>query len=178
MVLLSALRKLRKSSDRDLKLLLLGLDNAGKTTILKLVANEDPIVTPTQGVNVKSVQKDGFKMTIIDVGGQKNLRPFWRNYFDGTDVLVYVVDSHDTKRLQESADCFLDCLDESKLDKVPVLVLANKQDLKGGASVDQIKKSFDLADLTERQWTLLPSSAVGSGKGIQEGFEWAVKHAK
>ncbi|XP_075259560.1 uncharacterized protein LOC142351438 [Convolutriloba macropyga] len=178
MGLLEALRKLHKHKEKQLKILFLGLDNAGKTTILKIITNEEPIVVPTQGVNVKLVEKDGVKMTIIDVGGKKNLRPYWRNYFEGTDVLVYVVDVTDTKRLEESATAFLDALEESKLEGVPVLIFANKKDLKGGVSENQIKRSFEVEDLTDREWKVQMSSAAGKGDGIQEGMEWAVKNAK
>lgn len=50
---------------------------------------------PTQGFNIKSVVKDGFKLNVWDVGGQREIRPYWRNYFDNTDALVYVIDSAD-----------------------------------------------------------------------------------
>lgn len=88
--LLSILRKLKSSPEKELRLLLLGLDNAGKTTLLKALASEDVThITPTQGFNIKSVQSDGFKLNVWDIGGQRNIRPYWRNYFDNTDVLVY-----------------------------------------------------------------------------------------
>ena len=93
--LLSLLRKLRKS-DKEARILVLGLDNAGKTTIVKKMSDEDITHTmPTQGFNIKSVQKDGFKLNVWDVGGQREIRPYWRNYFDNTDALVYVIDSAD-----------------------------------------------------------------------------------
>lgn len=69
--------------------MLLGLDNAGKTTLLKKLASEDITqTTPTQGFNIKSVQSDGFKLNVWDIGGQRKIRPYWRNYFENTDVLV------------------------------------------------------------------------------------------
>ena len=83
--------------------MLLGLDNAGKTTILKTLASEDiSTITPTQGFNIKSVQSEGFKLNVWDIGGQRKIRPYWRNYFDNTDVLIYVIDSADTKRFEET----------------------------------------------------------------------------
>ena len=64
-------------------------DNAGKTTILKTLASEDVThITPTQGFNIKSVQSEGFKLNVWDIGGQRKIRPYWRNYFENTDVLV------------------------------------------------------------------------------------------
>lgn len=87
--LLSILRKLKSSPDKELRLLLLGLDNAGKTTLLKSLASEDIAhITPTQGFNIKSVQSEGFRLNVWDIGGQRKIRPYWRNYFENTDVLV------------------------------------------------------------------------------------------
>jgi len=177
MGLLSSLRKLNKHKDRDLRILFLGLNKAGKTSILKLVTNDDPVTSTTQGVNVKVLQKEGLMMTIIDVAGQKDMRAYWRNYFDGTDVLVFVVDASDTKRLEEATAAFFDALEESKLNKVPVLILANKKDQKGAISEAQVKRSFEVEDLTDREWKVQMSSAVGKGDGIQEGLEWTLKHS-
>ena len=117
MGLLSLLKSLRKSEPKDCRILLLGmfnkksifltmvqgLDNAGKTTILKQLSSEDITqVTPTQGFNIKSVNTSGFKLNVWDIGGQRRLRPYWANYFENTDVLIFVVDSADSKRLQEA----------------------------------------------------------------------------
>jgi len=83
--------------------LVLGLDNAGKTTILKALANEDITqIQPTKGFNIKNLSHEGFKLNVWDVGGQISLRPYWPNYFEYRDALVYVIDSSDPKRLQES----------------------------------------------------------------------------
>merc|ERR1711988_1413025 len=88
MGLLSLLRSLR-AKDKEARILMLGLDNAGKTTILKKLGDEDcSTVQPTQGSNIKSLLSDGFKLNVWDIGGQKTIRPYWRNYFDNTDVLV------------------------------------------------------------------------------------------
>ncbi len=70
----------------------LGLDNSGKTTILKKLSDEEiDHIMPTQGFNIKSLMRDGFKLNVWDIGGQKSIRPFWRNYFDQADALVYVI---------------------------------------------------------------------------------------
>lgn len=82
---------MRQAPEKELRLLLLGLDNAGKTTILKVLASEDiNHVTPTAGFNIKSVISDGFKLNVWDIGGQRKIRPYWKNYFENTDVLVGV----------------------------------------------------------------------------------------
>merc|ERR1719210_998465 len=96
------LRKV-KQQEKEMRILLLGLDNAGKTTILKKF-NGEPIdtVSPTLGFNIKTLDYKGYKLNIWDVGGQKTIRSYWRNYFEQTDGFVWVVDSTDTERL---ADC-------------------------------------------------------------------------
>ncbi|KAI5714215.1 hypothetical protein M8J76_013061 [Diaphorina citri] len=97
--LLAILKKLRSSPEKELRILLLGLDNAGKTTILKTLASEDiSHITPTQGFNIKSVQSEGFKLNVWDIGGQRKIRPYWRNYFDNTDILEILVQSNLDKR--------------------------------------------------------------------------------
>eukprot|EP00178_Gracilaria_changii_P001598 TRINITY_DN1221_c0_g1_i1.p1 TRINITY_DN1221_c0_g1~~TRINITY_DN1221_c0_g1_i1.p1 ORF type:complete len:107 (-),score=7.60 TRINITY_DN1221_c0_g1_i1:241-561(-) len=99
--LIGILRNLRKNKKEELRILVLGLDNAGKTTILKSLSNEDiSTITPTQGFNIKNLTHDKFKLNVWDIGGQKALREYWGNYFTNTDALVYVIDSADTKRVK------------------------------------------------------------------------------
>merc|ERR1712117_680580 len=103
MGLLSILRKMKKD-EKEARILMLGLDNGGKTTILKVLAGEENINTqPTQGFNVKQVLQEGFKLNVWDIGGQKTIRPYWSNYFESSNALVYVIDSSDTRRLEESS---------------------------------------------------------------------------
>eukprot|EP00434_Breviolum_minutum_P004567 symbB.v1.2.004030.t1/scaffold227.1/size261201/16 len=115
MGLIGLLKKMKKD-DAEARILVLGLDNAGKTTILKTLTSEDITHTmPTQGFNIKSIVQDGFKLNVWDIGGQEAIRPYWSNYFEGTDGLVYVVDSSDTRRLQESSQELRALLGEEKL---------------------------------------------------------------
>ena len=101
MGLLSILRKI-KQEEKELRILILGLDNAGKTTICKKFMGEDTSeIAPTLGFNIKTVEHKGYNLNIWDVGGQKSLRSYWRNYFETTDGLVWVVDSADKRRLQD-----------------------------------------------------------------------------
>lgn len=86
-----------------MKILLLGLDNAGKTTILKTISGENlKQISPTKGFNVKLIEKEGLKFTFWDLGGQETIRHVWEKYFEGNDALVYVIDSSDTYRLEET----------------------------------------------------------------------------
>ena len=102
--LLKILRGLRKS-EKEARILVLGLDNSGKTTILRSLSDEGhEDIAPTQGFNIKALSTEGFKLNVWDIGGQKAIRPYWANYYEGTDGLVYVVDSSDDERLEESTE--------------------------------------------------------------------------
>jgi ADP-ribosylation factor-like protein 2 len=98
MGLLKILRKLKRKT-KEMRVLVLGLDNAGKTTFLKKLNGEDTsTVSPTLGFNITTFEHGPFRVTFWDVGGQKSLRTFWRNYFEETDGLIWVVDSADEAR--------------------------------------------------------------------------------
>lgn len=107
MGLLDLLRKLKKN-DKEAKILILGLDNAGKTTLLKLLSSDTPstVEEPTKGFNVKTILKESFKLNVWDIGGQMELRKYWENYYDNTDGLIFVVDSSDDYRITETNDVF------------------------------------------------------------------------
>lgn len=174
MGLLTLLRKLKKT-DQEARLLVLGLDNSGKTTILKKLSDEDiSHIMPTQGFNIKSLMHEGFKLNVWDIGGQKSIRPYWRNYYDQTDALVYVIDSADSRRLEETGVELQQLLDEEKLSSVPVLIMANKQDLLNAASAAEISTSLNLNAIRERNWNILPCSAK-TGEGLQDAMEWIVE---
>ncbi|XP_076056727.1 ADP-ribosylation factor-like protein 3 [Oratosquilla oratoria] len=178
MGLLSLLRKLKATPDRELRILLLGLDNAGKTTLLKKLASEDIThITPTQGFNIKSVQSDGFKLNVWDIGGQRKIRPYWRNYFENTDVLIYVIDSGDRKRFEETGQELGEILGEEKLAGVPVLIFANKQDLFNAAPASEIAEGLRLHTIRDRMWQIQPCSAT-NGEGVKDGLDWVCKNIK
>jgi len=85
---------------RDMRILMVGLDAAGKTTILyKLKLGEIVTTIPTIGFNVETVEYKNISFTVWDVGGQDKIRPLWRHYFQNTDGLIFVVDSNDRERI-------------------------------------------------------------------------------
>lgn len=167
--------RLRGQSDQEARLLVLGLDNSGKTTILKKLSDEDIThIMPTQGFNIKSLMRDGFKLNVWDIGGQKSIRPYWRNYYDQTDALIYVIDSADRRRMDEAGVELTQLLDEERLSHVPLLVMANKQDLLNALSEEEISVELGLNELRDRIWQILPCSAK-TGDGLQEAMEWIVE---
>ena len=173
MGLLNLLRSMKRD-EREARILVLGLDNAGKTTILKALSEEDIThIMPTQGFNIKSLVQEGFKLNVWDIGGQSTIRPYWRNYFDHTDALVYVVDSADKKRFEEARAELGSLINEEKLANVPCLVFANKVDLLQAAPIEDIVSMMNLGEITNRNWTIQACSAK-SGEGLQEGMEWTI----
>lgn len=156
--------------------MVLGLDNAGKTTILKTLSEEDiSHIMPTQGFNIKSLVHEGFKLNVWDIGGQKTIRPYWSNYFESSDCLIYVIDSSDRRRLQESGGELNELLLEDKLANIPLLIFANKQDLLQAVPSDEISEMLSLHNIRDRTWTIQACSAK-VGEGLQEGMEWVVSN--
>ena len=167
------LRSIRNRAKRENvpRILILGLDNAGKTTILKKLSDEDPQQNegPTQGFNLKSLNLSGRNANLCDLGGQRSYREFWSNYYDSTDCLVFVVDSTDARRMEETLTTFNEVLEH--LPKQPVLVFANKQDLATAKSAAAIAEVLELVEHRERKWHIQGCSAK-TGEGLEEGITW------
>ncbi len=109
------------------------------------------------------------------MGGQKSIRSYWRNYFEQTDGLVWVVDSADRPdRFQDCRNELLALLQEERLAGASLLILANKQDLPSALSLDQIKEVLELDAIKTHHWMVLPCSAV-TGKNVVEGMDWMVQ---
>ena len=117
---------------------------------------------------------DGFKLNVWDIGGQKAIRPYWRNYFEQTDAMVYVIDSADRKRIEETGLELADLLEEDKLSGVPVIVLANKQDLVTALSPDEVADGLNLYSIRDRPWQIQACSTK-TGEVLQDVMEWLVK---
>ncbi|KAI3351807.1 hypothetical protein L3Q82_020635, partial [Scortum barcoo] len=165
--LLSVIEKLKGSTEQEVRIVLLGLDNAGKTTLLKSLASEDVnTITPTQGFNIKSVASHGMKLNVWDIGGQRKIRPFWKKYLENTDLLIYVIDSADKKRFEETGLELSELIDEENLKGVPVLIFANKQDLATASPASEIAEGLNLHTYRDREWQIQACSAV-SGEGVQ-----------
>ncbi|CAL5419887.1 unnamed protein product [Camellia sinensis] len=120
----------RLFAKKEMRILMVGLDAAGKTTILyKLKLGEIVATIPTIGFNVETVEYKDISFTVWDVGGQDKIRPLWRHYFQNTQGLVFVVDSNDRDRVVEARDELHRMLNEDELRDAVLLVFANKQDL-------------------------------------------------
>ncbi|GKU01906.1 adp-ribosylation factor family protein [Fusarium langsethiae] len=175
--MLSILRKARLK-DKEMRILMLGLDNAGKTTIVKKVMGEDVnTVSPTLGFIIKTIDYEGYKLNIWDVGGQKTLRSYWRNYFEKTDALIWVVDATDRLRIQDCRDELQGLLLEERLAGASLLVFANKTDVEGCMTEAEILSELQLESIRTHRWKILPCSAM-TGSNLKEGLSWVVEEAK
>ncbi|KAH8829941.1 ADP-ribosylation factor-like protein [Flagelloscypha sp. PMI_526] len=173
MGLLTIIRKNRRK-EREMRILFLGLDNAGKTTIVKKINGEDIMsVSPTLGFNIKTFQHGKYTLNIWDVGGQRTLRPYWRNYFEQTDAIVWVVDSSDRMRMNDCREELHSMLTEDRLAGASLLVLANKQDLAGSMTAKEIHTALNLDAITTHNYSILPCSAI-TGLNLVEGLDWVV----
>lgn len=154
------------------RIALLGLDAAGKTSILyKLKLGENVTTIPTIGFNVETVSYKKLDFTMWDVGGQKKLRKLWRHYLQNTDALIFVVDSADRERLALACEEMHAVLDHPDMDKAAVLVLANKQDMPGAASAAEVAEAMKLRELRGREWWAQACCAT-NGDGLYDGLDW------
>ncbi|CAN9098064.1 unnamed protein product [Alternaria alternata] len=175
--MLSILRKARLK-DKEMRILMLGLDNAGKTTIVKKIMNEDVnSVSPTLGFIIKTIEYDGYKLNIWDVGGQKTLRTYWKNYFEKTDTLIWVVDATDRERIDDCRNELAGLLLEERLSGASLLVFKNKSDVPGSMTEDDICEGLRLDAIKTHKWHVMTCSAM-TGMNLQEGLEWVIQDAK
>ncbi|KAI6040334.1 ADP-ribosylation factor family-domain-containing protein [Pisolithus marmoratus] len=183
--------------NKEMRLLMLGLDAAGKTTILyKLKLNQSVTTIPTVGFNVETVTYKNVKFNVWDVGGQDKIRPLWRHYYTGTQGLVFVVDSQDRDRIDEAKQELHRILSDREMKECLLLVFANKQDLPGGEldaifypdvlrcktyvaamSPAEVTEKLGLHRMRDRSWYVHPSCAT-TGEGLFEGLQWLNQNVK
>ncbi|KAM3532302.1 hypothetical protein NHJ13051_000288 [Beauveria bassiana] len=168
---------------KEMRLLMLGLDAAGKTTILyKLKLGQDVTTIPTVGFNVETVTYKNVKFNVWDVGGQDKIRPLWRHYFSGTQGLIFVIDSSDRARIDEARQELHRIINDREMTDCLLLVFANKQDLKEGnlttaMKPQEVTEALQLSKLKDKVWYVVPSCAT-TGEGLLEGLAWLSNNVK
>lgn len=158
-------------------IVILGLDSAGKTTVLyRLQFNEFVNTVPTKGFNAEKVRlslgnhRNG-TFHFWDVGGQEKLRPLWKSYTRCSDGIIYVVDSVDAERMEEAKTELHKIIKTTENQGVPLLVLANKQDLRHSLGLAEMERLLALKELgPATPWHLQPACAI-IGDGLREGLE-------
>ena len=166
------------SQVKEIRVLMLGLDTAGKTTILyQLKLGEVVTTIPTIGFNVETVERNGVSFTMWDVGGQDKMRLIWRHYYQNTRALIFVVDSNDKDRIELAAEELNNALHEQELDNAVLLVYASKQDLPNAMSVAEITDKLGLNSLKKREWYITGCSALNKDS-LYQGLDWVGTHAE
>ena len=136
---------------------------------------DEPVTTvPTIGFNVETLRYKNIKFQVWDLGGQTSIRPYWRCYYPNTDAIIFVVDSTDVERLDIVRSELFALLDEEELKDAILLLMANKQDMKGALKGPQLSEALGLASIRNRQWSIQETSAT-QGKGLFDGFDWLVQ---
>eukprot|EP00753_Platysulcus_tardus_P005169 PLAT12959.2.p1 GENE.PLAT12959.2~~PLAT12959.2.p1 ORF type:complete len:183 (+),score=59.79 PLAT12959.2:26-574(+) len=163
----------------EVRVLILGLDGAGKTTILYRLAGEtEPVTTvPTIGFNIETLQYKNVKFQVWDLGGQAKIRPYWRCYYTNANAIIFVVDSSDKARLEIAKRELAEMMEEEDLRETILLVFANKQDIDGALEAGELSEALDLPSLRGRSWSIQPCCAT-TGDGLFEGMDWVVTAIK
>ncbi len=170
---MSFILKLFQKKSKPVNLTICGLDKAGKTTFVNyLVHGEFRETTPTMGINRKSISFPKLDLHIFDMGGQEDFRPIWSDINEKSNALIYVVDSTDYLRFEETKRIFLDILRSQIDNEIPVLILLNKTDLPDHMERIQFTRDFGLLeDEISHTWAVFDTSAK-TGEGVVESITW------
>ncbi|KAK3828865.1 MAG: ADP-ribosylation factor family-domain-containing protein [Benniella sp.] len=162
-------------------IVIIGLDNAGKTTLLERIKSiflgvpglPPERIAPTVGLNIGRVDIGGARINFQDLGGQTDLQSIWERYYRECHAIVFVVDSSDPERIEECRDALEKVIMDDTVEGVPVLMLANKQDMPMALKLEQIKEIFNqIAErLGARDSRVLPISAL-EGTGVKDAVDW------
>ena len=161
------------TKNRDnFKIIILGMQNAGKTTIIyHLSLGQFVQTTPTIGSNVEELKYNNITIQAWDLGGQEAIRSVWNVYFINTDAVIYVIDSQDEKNSEESKEEFQKLLKNSKWYNAIILIFANKQDLPGAKPINQLIEEYEFNKIKNHIWKIQPCSAL-KGEGLIDGIKW------
>eukprot|EP00746_Dinoflagellata_sp_MGD_P087986 gnl/MRDRNA2_/MRDRNA2_34855_c0_seq1.p1 gnl/MRDRNA2_/MRDRNA2_34855_c0~~gnl/MRDRNA2_/MRDRNA2_34855_c0_seq1.p1 ORF type:complete len:182 (+),score=38.80 gnl/MRDRNA2_/MRDRNA2_34855_c0_seq1:79-624(+) len=159
-------------SKKDQRILMVGLDAAGKTTVLyKLKLGEVLTNIPTIGFNVETVEYKNIRFTVWDIGGQDKIRKLWRHYYQGTQGVIFVIDSSDRDRIEDARDELFKMLADEEMTNAVLLVFANKQDLPHAMRTNEVVDKLDLLSIKGCPW-FIQSACATTGAGLYEGLDW------
>ena len=170
--ILSKILEFFTKSRNNFKIIILGMQNAGKTTILyRLSLGQLVKTTPTIGSNVEELTYNNVKFQAWDLGGQESTRSVWDVYYMNTDAIVYVIDSMDDEYYEESKIQFHKMLNNPALKNATILIFANKQDLPGAKTVNKLIEDYEFDKIKSHIWHIQSCSAL-KGEGLVTGIKW------
>jgi len=170
--ILSKILEFFTKSRNNFKIIILGMQNAGKTTILyRLSLGQLVKTTPTIGSNVEELTYNNVKFQAWDLGGQESTRSVWDVYYMNTDAIVYVIDSIDDEYYEESKIQFHKMLNNPALKNATILIFANKQDLPGAKTVNKLIEDYEFDKIKSHIWHIQSCSAL-KGEGLVTGIKW------
>ena len=160
------------SKKNNFNVLSVGLDESGKTEAIYYLKYLQTIKTiPTIGVNIETIDYKGYTFSIWDNGGQDKIRVLWKHYVNKVDGIMFFIDSSNRDRIEDAAEELKKLLAEDQYKECCILVLANKQDLKGALPPEDITRLFEMEKLKGITW-LVQGTSTKTGQGIKEGFNW------
>ncbi|ORX73105.1 ARF/SAR superfamily [Linderina pennispora] len=168
------------AGNTKVRVLMLGLDAPGKTSILyRLLTGRFCTTCATIGYNTETVPYNNMQFELCDVGGAHGARRLWYHYFGDMLGVIFVIDSNDRERMSEARDELRRLMNEDVFYErdIPVLVLANKQDLPNAMTQDEVAEKLGLYSERHIRWTVMPSCAK-TGEGLFEGLNWLCESIK
>ncbi|XP_046856584.1 ADP-ribosylation factor-like protein 15 [Xenia sp. Carnegie-2017] len=148
----------------------LGLSNAGKSTLLSILANEElqDDCVPTQGFSIKVLQFPDAILNVMELGGA--VEQYWCHYYCGAEGIVFVIDSSDNRHLEQAAECLSRLLNHPILSGLPLLILANKQDVANAKDANEIKDILSLDKIADDNDYIIYCCSSQDVNSIREGF--------
>lgn len=174
----SGLKAMFRRRKAPCKVLVVGLDNSGKTTILNQLRSkeEDISVVPTVGYNIEEFSSGGLQFSCFDMSGQSRYRDLWRRFYSEAQAIIFVLDAADQLRLGVAQVELEEVLRDENLTRrrVPLLMFANKMDLPNACGPVEITQQMKMDLIVDRPWTIFPSVAT-TGEGLEEGIKWLIQ---
>lgn len=165
------------SSRKKVSVIVLGLDNSGKTTLVShLKPSGDGNFfesTPTVGFTVEKIQKHNIDFTVFDMSGQSSYRGLWEAYYTDVSAIIWVLDSSDKLRITIARHELQLLLSHKDIQqrRIPILIFANKMDVKNALSPVECMKSLGLDEISDKPWHITASNAL-NGDGVDDGLQW------
>ena len=171
---------------KEAQVLILGLDNAGKTTTLEQIkaiykkTNPMPFnkIPPTIGLNIGRIELNNVKAIFWDLGSQNSFRVIWDKYYSEAHGLIYIVDSSDKERLDEAVSVFKDMIRHTDLLNIPILIMANKQDLEGALGIEKLEGAFDVKNVARSRPCRVQLCSAYTREGITDAMDYLMEQVK